>query len=192
MGKVKDKILKEAKENKKEIEKETSAKIKEIKAESESEAAGIEKKGEILAKEEEKAEKERILSRIRMDLSSRKLDEKNKIMQDLRNKVAEELKKLKWEDYKELVKRLILEASEDGDEEIIPGTLHNDKVRDLIGELNNSDKYDFKISEEKADFEVGIVLSKGKRRVNATLFVLLDEAFLEMQEKIVRTLFGSE
>ncbi len=192
MGKVKDKILKEAEISKKKIEKETSAKIKEIKDEVQKEADTIEKKGEIRAGEEEKAEKERILSRVRMELSSRKLYKKNKIMEDLKNKVSEEMEKLKWDDCKELIKELILQASEDGDEEVIPGTLHSDKVRDLIGELNNNEKYDFKISKEKGDFEVGIILSKGKRRVNATLPVLLEEAFEEMQEEIVGTLFGSE
>jgi vacuolar-type H+-ATPase subunit E/Vma4 len=192
MGKVKDKILKEALISKKKIEKEASANIKKLKDEAGNEAGNIEKQGEVRAVEEEKAEKERILSRIRMELSSKKLYKKNEIMEDLKNKVSEEMKKLKWDDYKELVKRLIVQASENGDEEIIPGTLHNNKVRDLIGELNKSDKYDFKISEEKGDFEVGIILSKGKRRVNATLPVLLEEAFEEMQEEIVGTLFGSE
>ena len=70
--------------------------------------------------------------------------------------------------------------------------LNKNQVKDLIKELNNDKKYDFKISGIKGDFEVGIVLYKGKRRVNATLTVLLEEAFLEMQEEIVGTLFGSE
>lgn len=192
MGKVKDKILKEAENSKKKIQKETSAKIKEIMDKAKEEAGNIEKKGEIRAREEEKAEKERILSRVRMELSNRKLDKKNEIMEELKSKVREDMKSLNWNDYKELVKELILKASEDGDEEIIPGTLHEDKVKDLIKELNSNNKYDFKISRIKGDFEVGIVLSKGKRRVNATLSVLLEEAFLEMQEEIVGTLFGSE
>lgn len=192
MGKVKDKILKEAENSKKKIEKETSAKIKEIMDKAKEEAVNIEKKGEIRAGVEEKAEIERILSRIRMELSNRKLDKKNKIMEELKSKVREGVKSLSWNDYKELVKELILSASEDGDEEIIPGTLHADKVEELIKELNNNDKYDFKISRGKVDFEIGIILSKGKRRVNATLPVLLEEAFLEMQEEIVGTLFGSE
>jgi vacuolar-type H+-ATPase subunit E/Vma4 len=192
MGKVKDKILKEAEKSKKKIQKETSAKIKEIMDKAKEEAGNIEKKGQIRAGEEEKTEKERILSRIRMELSNRKLDKKNEIMEKLKSKVREEMKSLVWNDYKELVKELILSASEDGDEEIIPGTLHNDKVKDLIKELNNDKKYDFKISGNKGNFEVGIILSKGKRRVNATLSVLLEEAFLEMQEEIVGTLFGSE
>ncbi len=192
MGKVKDKILKEANEVKKKIEKEASAKIKEIKDKANKEAIDIEKNGEIRAKEEEKNEKERILSRIRMELSNRKLGKKNKIMEELKSRVSEEMKKLKWDEYKELVKELILGACEDGDEEVIPGTLYNDKVKSLIEELNNQKKHDFKISKKKGDFEVGIILSKGKRRVNATLPVLLEETFEEMQEEIVGTLFGSE
>jgi vacuolar-type H+-ATPase subunit E/Vma4 len=192
MGKVKDKILKEAKESKKKIEKETASKIEEIKEKAKKEASDIEKKGKEKAKEAEKVEMERILSRVRMDLSNKKLGKKNKIMEDLKAKVAEEMKKLKWDEYKVLIKRLILSASEDGDEEVIPGTLHSDKVEKLIEELNNEDKHDFEISKEKDDFEFGIILSKGKRRVNATLSVLLEETFNEMQEEIVGTLFGSE
>jgi len=192
MGKVKDKILKEAGGSKKGIEKEALVQIDKIIEKAKKEAGNIEKKGKERAKEEEKAEKERILSRIRMELSNRKLNKKNEIMEELKSKVSEEMKKLKWSEYKELVKELILGASEDGDEEIVPGILHNDEVKKLIRELNEQEKYNFKISEKKGDFEVGIVLSKGKRRVNATLPVLLEEAFLEMQEEIVGTLFGSE
>jgi vacuolar-type H+-ATPase subunit E/Vma4 len=192
MGKVKDKILKEAKESKKKIEKEAASKIEEIKEKAKKEAGDIEKKGKEKAKEAEKLEMERILSRVRMDLSNLKLGKKNKIMEDLKAKVADEMKKLRWEEYKGLLKGIILQASEDGDEEITPGTLHLDKVKELIEELNKEEKHDFKISNEKGNFEVGVVLSKGKRRVNATLSVLLEETFNEMQEEIVSTLFGSE
>ncbi len=192
MGKVKDKILKEAKESGKKIEKEASEKIKEIKDEAKKEASDIEKKGKEKAKEAQKAEKERILSRFRMELSNKKLSKKNEIMEELKSKVSEEIKKIKWEDYKDLVKELILSASEDGDEEIIPGTLYDDKVKELIEELNKEKKYDFRISEKKADFESGVVIEKGKRRVTATLPVLLEEAFEKIQEEIVSTLFGSE
>jgi vacuolar-type H+-ATPase subunit E/Vma4 len=192
MGKVKDKILKEALSSKNKIETETSVKVKEIRVEAEKEASDIEKKGSIRAKEERKIEKERILSKIRMGLSNKKLDKKNEIMNNLKKKVTEEIEKLKWDDYKELVKKLILSACEDGDEEVITGTLHEDKVRGLIEELNNNDKYDFKNSKRTDNFEVGIILSKGKRRVDASLSVLLEETFEEMQEEIVGTLFGSE
>ena len=192
MGKVKDKILKEAEEKKKKIEKETASEIQRIIEEAKKEASNIEKKGKETAEKEERTEMERILSRIRMDLSNRRLAEKNIIMEDLKAKVAEEMKNLKWDEYKGLVRELILSASEDGDEEVTPGALHSDKVKELIGELNKEKKHDFKISKENGDFEVGIVLSKGKRRVNATLFVLLEETFNEMQEEIVGTLFKSE
>jgi len=192
MGKVKDKILKEAEGSKKKIEKEAAAEIEKIKEVAKNEASSIEKKGKERALDEEKIQMERILSRIRMNLSNKKLDKKNKIMEDLKGKVAEEIKNLKWEEYRLLVRRLILSALEDGDEEIIPGVLHGEKVKELIEELNREEKHNFKISEEKSDFEAGVILSKGKRKVNATLSVLLEEAFDEMQEEIVRTLFRSE
>ena len=88
-------------------------------------------------------------------------------MNNLKKKVSEEIKKIEWDDYKELVKRLILSACEDGDEEVITGTLHEDKVKGLIEELNHNDKYGLKISKRKDNFEVGIILSKGKRKVDA-------------------------
>jgi len=192
MGKVKDKILKEAENSKKEIEKEASARIKEIKEKAKKEAAGIEKSGEQRAKEEEKNERERVLSRFRMELSNKKLEKKNEIVEKLKKKVSEGIKNLKWNDYKELVKELLLKASKDGDEEIIPGSLYEDKVRNLVEEVNKEKKYNLKISKEKADFEVGLILSKGQRKVTATLPVLLAEAFEKMQEKIVENLFSSE
>ena len=86
MGKVKDKILKEAENEKKEIKKEASAKIKKITDEAKKEASDIEEKGKERAKEAEKTEKERILSRFRMELSNRKLNKKNEIMEKLKSK----------------------------------------------------------------------------------------------------------
>lgn len=192
MGKVKDKILKEAGGSKKDIEKEALVQIDKIIEKAKKEAVNIEKKGKERAEEEKKTAMERILSRIRMDLSNQKLAKKNEIMNGLKTKVAAEMKNLKWEEYSALVKELILLASEDGDEEITPGTLHNDKVKELIEELNRDEKHNFKISEKKADFEVGVIVSKGKRSVNSRLSVLLEETFEEMQEEIVGTLFGSE
>ena len=58
MGKVKDKILKEAEEKKKKIEKDTLAEIQKIIEEAKKEASSIEKKGKETAKEEEKIEME--------------------------------------------------------------------------------------------------------------------------------------
>ncbi len=192
MGKVKDKILKDAEKGKKSIEKETAAKIEKIREAAKKEAGIIEDKGKEQAKKEEKLEMQRILSRVRMDLSNKKLEKKNSIMHELKEKVAGEMRNLKWEEYKPVVRQLILSASEDGDEEITTGTLHSEKVKELIEELNRDNKHNFKISPEKPDFEIGVVLSKGKRRVIATLPVLLEEIFDQMQEEIVGILFKSE
>jgi vacuolar-type H+-ATPase subunit E/Vma4 len=192
MSKVKDKILKDAEKGKKNIEKETADKIEKIREEARKEAGKIEEKGKEQAKKAEKLEMERILSRVRMNLSNKKLEKKNEIMENLRAKVAEGIKKLKWEEYKPVVRQLILSASADGSEEITPGVLHSEKVKELVEELNRDNKHNFKISSEKPDFEIGVVLSRGKRRVIATLPVLLEEIFDQMQEKIVGTLFKSE
>lgn len=193
MSKVKDKILKDAEKSKKSIEKETAVKIEKIREEAKKEAGNIEAKGKEQAKKEEKLEMERILSRIRMDLSNKKLEKKNSIMDELKEKVAEGIKNLKWDDqYKPFIRNFILTASQDGDEEITTGTLHSEKVKELIEELNRDNKHNFKISQEKGNFEIGVVLSKGKRRVIATLPVLLEEIFDQMQEEIVGTLFKSE
>lgn len=194
MGKVKDRILKEAKENKKKIEKQSKSRAKKIKEEAKKEAEEIKEAGKEKAKEEEKQEMERILSKVRMDLSARKLEKKNEIVNGLKEKVLKKMKKLKWKgEYKPFIQELILSASKDGDEEILVGSLHDKKAKDLIKSLNKKKKkYKFTISKEKPDFEVGVILSKGKKKINATLPVLLEEKFDEMQEEIVSTLFGSE
>jgi vacuolar-type H+-ATPase subunit E/Vma4 len=178
MSKVKDKILKDAEKGKKSIEKETAAKIEKIREDARKEAGKIEDIGKEQAKREEKLEMERILSRVRMNLSNKRLEKKNSIMDGLKEKVAGELKNLKWEEYKPVVRQLILSASRDGDEEIIPGVLHSEKVKELVGELNRDNKHNFKISSEKPEF--------------ATLPALLEEIFDQMQEQIVGTLFKNE
>lgn len=193
MSKVKDKILKEAEGQKKRIEEEARATISEIRKKAENEAQKIENSGKEKAEQEKKLETERILSRIRMELANRKLEKKNKIMNELKEKVTADMKNLKWEgEYELFIRELILNASKDGDEEIIPGVLHNGKVRELIERLNREKNRNFKISNIKGDFEVGIVMSKDKKRINATLPVLLEETFDRMQEEIVSSLFKNE
>ncbi|MEO0293296.1 MAG: hypothetical protein ABIN61_03620 [candidate division WOR-3 bacterium] len=189
MSKVIEKILKEAEETKRKIEEEAEIKVKGIIEKAEKEAKEIEIKGEREAEEEKKREKERILSRHRLELSKRKLEEKNKIMNELKEKVVEEIKKLKWEEYRSFVENLILKASENGSEEILPGLLHIEKVKELIRSMNEEKKCKFKISEETPDFDVGIVMVKGRKKIDATLPTILEEVFDKSQEELIKILF---
>ncbi len=193
MGKVAKRILKEANEKKEEIIKKTRESTKSIKDKAKKEAREIEKRGEEKAERARKREMERVLSHARMELSTRKLEEKNKIMDKLKEEAKKEIKALKWqEEYKPFIKDLIEEACESKDEEIIPGSLYMEKVKELIKSFNKKKGYNFKIAGQKPDFEVGVILIKDKKRVNATLPILLDETIDKLEEEIVKLLFGSE
>ena len=134
-------------------------------------------------------ELERNLSIFRMSLKIERLRVKNEIIDELKKFIEGKIKKLDWiSEYKPFIEKLILEISENKDEEVIVGQLHNENVKSLIKTLNKK-KGNFKISNKKADFEAGIVLEKGNKRMNASLPVLLEESMDELKEDIVKLLF---
>ena len=189
MGKVSKKILTEAEEKKKKTIQDAEKQAKEILEEAAKKAAGIKNIGKEKAEVVKKRELERNLSIFRMSLKIERLRVKNEIIDELKRFIEGKIKKLDWvSEYKPFIEKLILEMSENKDEEIIVGQLHNENVKSLIKTLNEK-KGNFKISNKKADFEAGIVLEKGNKRMNASLPVLLEESMDELKEDIVKLLF---
>lgn len=192
MGKVSNRILREAEEKKKEIIEATKKEAKEILDKAEEEAEKIKKRGEESAEFFKKRELERNLSQVRMALNTEKLKIKNEIIDDLMKLIEDRIKKLDWaKEYKVFIEKLILGLSEDKDEEVVVGRMHNDKVKSLIMSLDKKN-FKFKISEEKGDFDVGLILRKKNKRINASLPILLEETMDDLKENIVKILFPSE
>jgi len=189
MGKVSKKILTEAEEKKKKTIQDAEKQAKEILEEAAKKAAGIKNIGKEKAEVVKKRELERNLSIFRMSLKIERLRVKNEIIDELKKFIEGKIKKLDWaSEYKPFIEKLILEMSENKDEEIIVGQLHNENVKSLIKTLNKKEG-NFKINNKKADFEAGIVLEKGNKRMNASLPVLLEESMDELKEDIVKLLF---
>ena len=192
MGKVSKRILREAEEKKKEIIKTAKKEAREILDKVEEEAEEIKKRGEEKAELVKKRELERNLSQVRMALNTEKLKIKNEIIDDLMQLIKDRIKKLDWtKEYKVLIERLLLELSEDKDGEVVVGRLHNDKVKSLIMSLDKK-IFKFKISEEKGDFDAGLILRKKNKRINASLPILLEETMDDLKENIIKILFPSE
>ncbi len=193
MGKVSERILSEAEEKKKRAIQAAKKEAKEILEKASQKAEEIKKNGEKEAEAVKKKEIERKLSQLRMALKTSKLKAKNEIVDELKKRTEKKLKQLDWNsEYKPFIEDLILEISDSKDEDIIPGTLFEENVKTLVKSFNKNKEYNFKISEGKADFEVGMILKKDKKLINASFQVLLEEAMDELQEYIVKLLFGSE
>lgn len=193
MGKVADKIIKDAETSKEQAIKSANEKAEKILKEAEKEAERIREEGKEKAEEAKLREKERILSRIRMDLKTEKLQAKNEIVEKIRKNVKERFREMKWKgEYDSFVENLIIQASETGDEEIIPGLMHNEKVKSLIKKMNKKDKYNFTVSDEEPGFEIGVILKKGNKKINASFGILLDRVMDELMEDIVELLFKGE
>lgn len=189
MGKVSERILLEAEEKKKKTIQAAKNQAKEILEEASKEAEVIRKRGKEKAEWVKKREIERNLSLLRMSLKIERLKIKNEIIDELKKIIEMKMKKLDWtSEYKPFIEELILEISENKDEEIIIGALFNEDVRSLIKSLNRKGS-DYKISKKNADFKAGIIMEKGNKRVYASLPVLLEESIDEIKEDIVRLLF---
>ncbi len=193
MGKVADKILEEANQEKKRMIQAAKKKAAEIIHKASLEAKKIKENGGEEAERVKKREMERYLSKVRLSLKALRLKAKNEVIDELKEQVKMKMKELNWSsEYKPFIESQILCASNTNDEEIIPGSLFKEEFGALVKSLNEKKKCNFTISEEKGDFELGIILKKDKKRMNLSFPVFLEEAMYDLEERVVKLLFGSE
>ena len=148
---------------------------------------------EVLAKKAGEDEESHILAGARMDIAKQFLAEKRKILDEVYEQASQQLQKLPDEEYRKLCAKLMLEAVETGEEEVIVDK--NDKRidQDLINQVNqqlsSKDKGNLKLSEEKQELGGGFILRRGKIKTNVSIRVLLDQARKELEIELAKELF---
>lgn len=139
-------------------------------------------------------EKLHILAAAGMDIAKQLLAEKREILDKVFEQAQTQLKKLPDKDYRELMTKLMLEAVETGDEEVIVDKketrIDNKFISRINKQLGSGKKGKLKLSAEKQGLEAGFILKRGKIKVNASIEVLLNEARKELEIELVKELFG--
>ncbi len=192
--KVIEKILADAKAEAQKINQQAQEKQDAEQAELDGQLGEYNKQTQALAEKRAEDEKLHILAAARMDVAKQLLTEKRKILDEVFEQAQTQLKKLPDKDYRGLMTKLMLEAVETGDEEIIVDkneTRIDDKfISQINRQLGPDRKASLKLSAEKQDLGAGFILKRGKIKVNVSIEALLNQARRELEIELAKELFG--
>ena len=91
------------------------------------------------------------------------------------------------------MKKLLLEAVETGDEEVIvdtnEGRINHEFIKQINRQLGPGVKGNLKLSDKKQDIGAGFILTRGKINTNVSIEVLLDQARKELEIQLAKELF---
>lgn len=189
-----EKILSDAKAEAEKIIKAAEARVADEKAKADGELAEYRKQAEALAQKAADDEKAHILAAARMEAAKEYLAEKNTVLDSVFEKAGQRLNELPDKEYRDLMARLMVEAAETGEEEVLIGK--NEKridqklIDEVNGKLSGSKKKALKLADERHNQQGGFILRRGKIKVNVTPPVLLGQARNELVIDLGKTLFA--
>jgi V/A-type H+-transporting ATPase subunit E len=194
--KIVEKILSDARAEAQHIVEGARAQAAQIREHAQSEAQR--QRELILAQAHQEAQSRRaaLLAEARAAARNAVLGAKRQVLARVFEQVAERLATMPAQEYKSWLLRLLVEASETGDEEVIlsPGdrqTLGETLVREANAQLaQRGKKGALKLSAETRNFERGFVLKGRNSEINVTLEALLRRAQEELEIAVAQMLFG--
>jgi V/A-type H+-transporting ATPase subunit E len=152
------------------------------------------KQTDIIAKKAGEEKKAHLLAAARMDIAKQLLAEKRKILDEVFAQARQQVANLSDEQYCKLMTKLMLEAVESGDEEVIIDK--NEKridqkfIKSINQQLAPGRKGNLKLSDERANLGGGFILKRGKIKNDVSVEVLLAQARRELEAELAKELFG--
>ncbi len=193
--KVIEKILADAKAEAQKIKQQAQEKQAAEQAKLNEQLGEYNEQTRLLAEKRAGDEKLHILATARMDIAKQLLTEKRKILDEVFDQARQQLQNLSDEQYCKLMTKLMLEAVETGDEEVVVGKEEKRIDQQLINkvneQLNSNKKGNLKLSDERQDIEGGFILKRGKIKNNVSIEVLLAQARKELEIELAKELFGN-
>ena len=159
------------------------------------EADGTKLKNELEKRARERAEEEkrRLIVSEELELRKQFLVKKRELLDELYERAKGEMEKLEGEEYLDLVKKMILASAISGNEEIVAAKRQEGLFTGAFMEtLNRENKRGegFTLADETGAFSWGVVLREGRRRVDLTLGVLMDQLRERIESEIAPKLFS--
>lgn len=189
---VVDKILADAKAEAKKIKKQADEAQAEEKAKLDKQLSEYKKQTKAIAKKAGEDEKAHILAAARMDIAKQLLVEKRKILDEVFEQARKQVEKLSDKQYLELMTKLMLNAVETGDEEVVIDSEEKRIDQKFIDSINQQldGKGDLKLSADRANLGKGFILKRGKIKNNVSVGVLLAQVRNELEIELAKDLFG--
>jgi len=151
------------------------------------------KQSEELAGRAGEDKKSHILAAARMDIAKSYLAEKRKLLDEVFEQAKEQFSRMPDEEYQKLMRKLIQEAVETGDEEVMVGQaekrLDQEFIKQVNRELGPGYKGNLRLAEKRLPISAGFVLKRGNIMTNASLDVMLDEAREDLETEVAKSLF---
>jgi V/A-type H+-transporting ATPase subunit E len=190
---VVEKILADAKAEAEKIRKAAEAEQAEQQAQLDEQLREYRKQTDTLAQKAGEEKKTHLLAAARMDSAKQLLAEKRKILDEVFAQVRKQIENLSDEQYCELMARLMLEAVETGDEEVIVDNkekrINQKFIESINQQLAQDRKGNLKLSGDKANLGGGFILKRGKIKNNVSIEVLLAKTRRELEIEMAKELF---
>ena len=194
---VVDKILAEAKAEAEKIRRQADEQRVAEQARFDGEMAQFKEQTQQMATQAAQAEKAQVLALARMEAMKDYLAEKAKILDEVFARSRHRIGQLPDEEYRRLMARLLREAVETGDEQVVAGQEDPRIDQALVDEVNSQLKAQGKagltLSQEKHPLGAGFLLRRGKIQTNVTTDVLVSQARNDLEIELSGELFqGSD
>lgn len=194
---VVDKILAEAKAEAEKIRRQADEQRAAEQARFDGEMARFREQTQQMATQAAQAEKAQILALARMEAMKDYLGEKARILDEVFARSRQRIGQLPDEEYRRLMARLLLDAVETGDEQVVAGQddprIDQALVDEVNGQLKAQGKAGLTLSPEKHRLGAGFLLKRGKIQTNVTTDVLVSQARNDLEIELSGALFqGSD
>ncbi|MCK4751965.1 MAG: V-type ATP synthase subunit E [Planctomycetes bacterium] len=186
------KILADAKAAAEKLRNEAAEKAAGEQAKLDEQLAEYRKQTEVLAKKAGKEKKAHLLASARMEISKKYLAEKRRILDGIFAKARTQLQNLPDEAYRTLMAKLMLEAVEGGEEEVIVDIGEKRIDAALIEQVNSKlgDKGKLKLSKERAEIGAGFILRSDRIKTNVSMDILLSQTRKDSEIELAKDLFA--
>ena len=191
---VVEKILSDARAEAEKIKKQAEEKEAAEQTKLDEQLTEYKKQTKILAQKAGKEKKLHLLAAARMNIAKQFLAEKRKILDEVFAKARAKLEKLPDKEYRTLCTKLILEAVETGDEEVViddnEKRINQNFIDEVNKQLGSDKKGDLRLSGERQNIGAGFILRRGRIKNNVSLRVLLANARKKLEIELAKELFS--
>jgi V/A-type H+/Na+-transporting ATPase subunit E len=148
----------------------------------------------LLAQKAAEEKKSRLLASARMETAKENLAEKRRILDEVFEQARRRLMQLADNEYLQLMSKLLTEAVQRGDEEVIVDKnerrIDENFIKQKSEKLGPDRKGNLRLSQEKEAIGAGFILKRGKIKTNASIDVLLNQARETIETELAKQLFA--
>lgn len=190
-----DKILKDAREKASHIERGKKAQIQSIQSQCEETIRDLQETSRKRTEKLAENQRKRLLSMAELDIRKEVLGLKQEMIETAFEQAVTQLLEEDKERYSALLKKLILDANLEGDEELILNQRDRERMGDgFIRELNETflkagKKGKLRLSPESRPIRGGIILRRGRKEVNCSVESIIYSKRDALEASVARILF---